>query len=222
MKNLLLFIVITIAGTKTFAQWETYNLSAFYQHNRLEAYNRKVGILEDDLENGIKISEQQGEGVVWLKDVTFDQGSIEIDLRGKDEFQKSFLGIAFQGKDSLSYEGVYFRPFNFKADNPERKSHAVQYISHPKNPWRVLRQNSPGVYENFITPVVDPNAWFHARIELKDNIVSVYVNNHKTPTLVVKRLATIPGRKLGLWVGDGSGGEFANLKVTRSGQLTSR
>lgn len=222
MKNLLLFIIITIAGTKTFAQWETYNLSSYYQQNRLEAYNRKVGILEDDLENGIRINEQKGEGVIWLKDVAFDQGTIEIDLKGKDEFQKSFLGIAFQGKDSLAYEAIYFRPFNFRAENPERKSHAVQYVSHPKSPWRVLRQNFPGKFENGITPAVNPNEWFHARIEVKETVVSVFVNDQKTASLEITRIATAPGKKIGLWVGEGSGGDFANLKITRTGRLSSR
>ena len=36
-------------------------------------------------------------GMVWLKDVGFTQGTIDIDLRGKNVFLQSFPGIAFHG-----------------------------------------------------------------------------------------------------------------------------
>jgi hypothetical protein len=214
-----LFLLTLIATAIIDALGQSYNLSTLHSKKQLEAYHRTVTIPENDSKNSVLIDEQKGEGVIWLKGISFEQGAIEIDLKGKDEFQKSFLGIAFQGKDSVTYEAVYFRPFNFNSENPERKSHSVQYISHPQNTWRVLRQNSPGVYENFLTPVKDPNAWFHARVEMNADTVHVYVNNEKAPTLVVKRIKNTPGKKLGFWVGDGSGGEFANLKVTPAGQL---
>jgi len=44
----------------------------------------------------------------------FKEGIIDIDLRGKDVFLQSFLGIAFDVTDNNHYEAVYFRPFNFR------------------------------------------------------------------------------------------------------------
>jgi hypothetical protein len=45
--------------------------------------------------------------------------------------------------------------------------------------------------------------------------VSVFVNDARTPALVVNELSDRTHGSIGLWVGDGSGGHFANLRVTR-------
>ena len=142
-----------------------------------------------------------------------DGFTIEVDLKGKDVFQKSFLGIAFHGVNDSTYDAVYFRPFNFYAKDSIRKIHAVQYISHPVFTWKKLREERNGVFEKGITAAPEPNEWFHARIEVKGNIVNVYINDRKIPVLVVSKLNNRKNGKLGLWVGDGSGGDFSNLNV---------
>ncbi len=81
----------------------------------------------------------------------FTNGVIEFDVKGKNELQKSFVGVA---------------------------------------------------------------GWFHARIVVAKPKVSVYVNGAKEPSLVVEELSDRKGGKIGFWVGDGSGGTFANLKIT--------
>ena len=43
--------------------------------------------------------------------------------------------------------------------------------------------------------------------------VSVFVDAGQEPCLVVEELSDRKGGKVGLWVGEGSGGEFANLKI---------
>jgi hypothetical protein len=41
-----------------------------------------------------------------------------------------FLGVAFRVKDRVrKTEKFYLRPTNGKANDPERRSHAVQYVS---------------------------------------------------------------------------------------------
>src|SRR5262245_7395872 len=62
---------------------------------------------------------------VWLDGVDFSEGTIECDILGKSSPRGSnFPGIAFHGKDDSAFECVYFRPFNFRAENPENASHA--------------------------------------------------------------------------------------------------
>ena len=133
--------------------------------------------------------------MAWLPDVEFTNGVIEFDAKGKDEFQKSFIGVAFRGVDEKTYDSVYFRPFNFKAEDPERRIHAVQYVSDPDFPWHRLRKERNGQYEKAIfpktdTPAPDPNGWFHARIIVAKPKISVYVNDAKEPSLVVMKSAT--------------------------------
>jgi hypothetical protein len=42
----------------------------------------------------------------------------------------------------------------------------------------------------------------------------VFVNDEKTPCLEVKQLGARKQGWVGVWVGNGSGGSFANLKLT--------
>ncbi len=94
-----------------------------------------------------------------------------------------------------------------------RQSHAVQYISHPEFTWQRLRQNRSGQFEKPVNPVPDPDGWFHARIELAKDAVRVYVNGAKQPCLTVPPLGGRKDGGIALWVGNGSDGTFANLKV---------
>ena len=63
-------------------------------------------------------------------------------------------------------------------------------------------------------PAPNPNDWFHARIVVESNRISVYVNSNAQPSLVVQPLVPVRGKQLGLWVGNGSDGDWKNLKIT--------
>lgn len=153
-------------------------------------------------------------GFVWLVGSDFSEGTIELDLRGRDVDQKSFVGLAFRGVDDTTYDAVYFRPFNFKSADIPRRARAVQYISAPNFDWPKLRADFPGKYEATVSPVPDPNGWFHARIVVAERKVSVFVNDATAPSLVITELTARRGGPIGLWVGNGSDGAFANLKIT--------
>jgi hypothetical protein len=158
---------------------------------------------EGDSANGIV-------GLALPPAIRFSTGTIEIDLKGKDVRGRSFLGVAFNVVDEKTFEAVYFRPFNFKAADPFR-TRAVQYIAWPTNTWEHLRKSAPGQFENSVSPVPDPDGWFHARIEVTDNEVRVFVNQAKEPSLVTKRLSSGGVlRPAGLFV-DSSDGHYANL-----------
>jgi hypothetical protein len=163
-----------------------------------------------------RLNEAPGDGVAYLDETEFANGSISLDIRGKNVQQQSFVGVAFHGVDATTYDAVYFRPFNFEAEDPARRVRAVQYISHPAHPWQKLRAEHPGKYEQAVNPVPDPNAWFRARIVIASPKVSVYVNDSKQPSLVVTQLSNRSKGKLGYWVGNNSGGDFANLRLERS------
>src|SRR5262249_6224478 len=118
----------------------------------------------------------------------------------------NFLGFAFRGVDAQTHDAVYFRPFNFRANEAERKRHAAQYVCHPQHRWQGLREDKPGQYEKPILPAPDGDAWFHVRIVVEKPKVSVYVNDGKEPSLVVEELSDRKGGGVGLWVGPGQGG----------------
>ncbi len=179
-----------------------------------QLHNRTLTVDKEGGRTVVRLDARPGDGGVLLDGVQLGEGTIEVDLRGKDVMQQSFLGIAFHVVDWTTYDAVYFRPFNFRATAAERRSHAVQYISHPAHTWQRLRAERTGQFEKAIDPPPDPNAWFHARIVLAAAKVEVYVDNATTPSLVVDDLGDAKSGGVALWVGNGSDGSFARLKIT--------
>jgi hypothetical protein len=174
--------------------------------NRSITLNKEPGM--------VHLNQADGAGIAWMNDKVFKSGIIEFDVKGKDEFQGSFVGIAFHGLNDSTYESVYFRPFNFRATDPVRKAHAVQYIANPNYDWPKLRADFPNKYEQPISPALDPNQWFHVKITVTDELVSVYVNEGTRPALEIKPLVNTGGTMIGYWVGNGSDGDWKNLKTT--------
>ncbi len=101
---------------------------------------------------------------------------------------------------------------NNRADST-RHAHAIQGPSYPEHPWQQLREQHPGVYETAIPASIDPVAWVHVRLEMRDGAARVYLDNGAEPVLSVTLLGPAKSGGIGLWVGDKSDGEFANLSV---------
>src|SRR5213596_107214 len=181
--------------------------------DRLEVFNRTATRLVDGTRTGIHLSASADNGVAYLQGIELGNGTIELDVRGKDVPQQSFVGVAFHGVDGTTYEAIYFRPFNFRAVDPARRIHAVQYISHPTYTWQKLRTEQLGKFEQAVNPVPDPNAWFHVRVVVASPRVSVFVGDAKEPSLVVDQLSDRKKGLIGLWVGNNSGGDFANFRI---------
>jgi hypothetical protein len=173
--------------------------------------NRSATVAVEDGQTVVSFDARVGDGAAWLDDVDFHNGTIEVRIRGKNVPQGSFLGVAFRGMDDQTYDAVYFRPFNFLADNALSRSHHVQYISHPVYTWFKLRQEHTGVYENEIVAPPDPDGFFTARIEIAKPEIRVYVNDAVEPSLIVRELTDRVGGRVGLWMGHGSDGSFAQL-----------
>jgi hypothetical protein len=145
----------------------------------------------------------------------FQEGTIDVDLRGRAGELRSFLGVAFNVTDEKTFEAVYFRPFNFRAPEPEHRVRAVQYVAWPDHPWEELRTWAPDTNEAAIQPPPEPGAWFHARIEVTRETARVYVDGATTPCLGVRRLRPPESGGVGLFV-DSHEGWFANLRITHA------
>jgi hypothetical protein len=150
-------------------------------------------------------------GLALVQNSTFSEGTLEIDLRGSGKAQASFLGLAFGVADAKTFEAVYFRPFRFADDDPDARRHAVQYVAWPEYTWEKLRKDKPGLYEAAIQPIPDPAGWFHARIDVTKQKVTVSIDGSTNPCLVVDRLGHREGN-VGLWV-DSIRGAFRNLRI---------
>jgi len=189
------------------------NLAAEFAAGKLKAVNRDVASLQGRAD-GVHVSEKAGPGVVWIGGTNFSQGTIELDVRGRDVFQQSFVGIAFHGKDDNTYEAVYVRPFNFRTTDRARHQHAVQYIALPEYDWPRLREQFPDEFEKSVDPSVAPSDWVPLRVVVNDRTIQAYIGRVTSPTLEVRKLGSQAQGLIGLWAGNTSDGDFANLRVT--------
>jgi hypothetical protein len=200
-----IFCSFSAVGQKT----HTFNLPQILKENKLITKpGNHTKIIDSAGKQGINT-----EGVVWLKDRSFKEGSIDIDLKGKNVFLQSFLGIAFHAKDTGTYDVVYFRPFRFRIADTATRRWSVQYMTVPDFDYSVLRKDHPGVYENSANPAPLPDDWFHATIVVKGDWITVYVDHSTTASLKVKKLNDRWGGMIGLWTST-SDGNFANLSIT--------
>ena len=195
---------------------QSVDLRGMVERKEIEVSNRSLSLVKDASRAGVHLDEKEGDGVAWLKGIQFSNGTLEFDVKGRDVQGKSFVGLAFHGLDNKTYDAIYLRPFNFKAEDKARKSHCVQYIAHPVYTWNKLREEFPGKYEQPVEPAPDPNSWVHVRVVVASPKISVFINNNTQASLEVDKLSQRTNGSVGFWVGNGSDGDFANLKVVHS------
>jgi hypothetical protein len=189
------------------------DLAAQLAAGKLRAINRDV-TKGEGRPGAVHVSEKPENGLVWIEGTDFAEGTIEVEIRGRDVLQQSFVGIVFHGKDDKTYESVYLRPFNFRAEDPVRHQHAVQYMSLPEYDWARLRKEFPEEFENPVDKSVSPTDWVPLRLVVKGQAIQIFVGAVTSPTLEVRKLGQLDRGMIGLWTGNNSDGDFANLRIT--------
>jgi len=151
-----------------------------------------------------------------LKDTKFRDGTIEVDLAGKPAAgagagSRGFIGMAFRLADNR-YEYIYIRPTNGRAEDQVRRNHSTQYCSYPDFDFARLRKESPEKYESYVD--LQPGVWTEYRITVEGRHARLYVHDAEQPSLLVDDLKIEPREgAVALWVGPGTEGYFANLKI---------
>ena len=162
-------------------------------------------------------SAANGSSYAILKDTKFRDGTIEVDLAGKPAAgaaaaARGFIGMAFRLADNR-YEYIYLRPTNGRAEDQVRRNHSTQYSSHPDFDFARLRKESPEKYESYVD--LQPGVWTKYRITIEGRKARLYVHDAEQPSLIVDDLKMEPREGgVALWVGPGTEGYFANLKIT--------
>ncbi len=191
-------------------------LAALYHMVKLKVVNRDIKITSQDGVAYMKVSESNKEGIVWLPLKEFENGAIEIEMRGRDVLQQSFIGVIFHGLNDSTYDAVYCRPFNFFAKDSVRRIHSIQYISHPDFTWKKLRDERNAMFEKEIASPPDPNDWFIMKLIIDKTTVKAFINKSQQPSLIVEKLNSRSTGKIGLFTGDGSGGDFKTIKINQT------
>lgn len=153
-----------------------------------------------------------------VKDVSFRDGTIEVDLAGQPAAgagsgARGFIGIAFRLQGNGAYEYIYLRPTNGRADDQVRRNHSTQYSSYPDFDFARSRQEAPERYESYVD--LEPGVWTKYKIEVEGRKARLYVHGAGQPCLIVDDLKLEPrAGGVALWVGPGTEGYFSNLKIT--------
>ena len=161
-----------------------------------------------------------GESLVVIEGLEFANGVIEAEIAGvpaagAPETARGFVGIAFRlQNDMRTFEQLYLRPTNGRADDQERRNHAVQYSSHPDWPFFRTRKETPSKYEAYVDLVA--GAWTKVRLEVRGAHARLYVHDQKQPTLIVNDLKMGAEAKgaVALSPGTNSIAHFRNLTIT--------
>ena len=165
------------------------------------------------------------EAFAHVDGLTFSNGVIEVELasapaQGPYPGARGFVGIAFRVQTAhdaagpQTYDALYLRPTNGRAEEQERRNHAAQYISHPDWTWSRLRRESPSRYEAYVDLV--PDTWTKVRIEVHGTQAKLFVHGQSQATLLVNDVKSGPSASGGvaLWIGPGTVAHFRNLVVT--------
>jgi hypothetical protein len=206
------------SGRQSFPLKNSQRLEPVHVNLAAEAYLGKQSVRVADTAKGISSEVKYAK----LKDITFHNGVIEVELAGKPlasavESARGFVGIAFRiSEDNAKFECIYLRPTNGRAQDQVRRNHSVQYISYPDLPWEKSRKETPEKYESYVDLAV--GEWTKIRIEVEGPQAKLYVHGQEQPTLVVNDLKHGPTQmgSIGLWVGSGTEAHFRNLVITQT------
>ena len=160
------------------------------------------------------------EQLAVIEGLEFANGVIEVEIAGTPGAgagggARGFVGIAFRlQNDMQTYDAFYLRPTNGRAEDQERRNHAVQYISHPEWPWFRLRRETPSRYEAYVD--LEPGVWTTVKIEVRGDRARLFVHGQAQPTLIVNDVKTGASAKgaIALWIGPGTVAHFRNLSVS--------
>jgi hypothetical protein len=126
---------------------------------------------------------------------------------------RGFIGIAFRLQNDGSYEYIHLRPTNGRAEDQVRRNHSTQSSAHPIFDFAQSRKEAPEKYESYVD--LEPGTWTKYKIEVDGTAAHLFVHDAAQPCLIVNDMR-LPVRAGGvaLWVGPGTEGYFAGLRVT--------
>jgi len=189
--------------------------------DRLEAHAVKLAAVTYQGKQAVRVDAlpdaSDGESYAVLKERTFHNGTIEVSLAGKPAAgagagARGFIGIAFRLQGNR-YEYIYLRPTNGRAPDQIRRNHATQYGAHPEYGFGRMRKDFPEKYESYVD--LEPGIWTRYKIVIDGTKARLYVHGADQPCLIVDdmKLGDSEGG-VALWVGPGTEGYFADLKIT--------
>ena len=201
--------------------------SVIFQNQTYVPVGTSVGLTELDGEQLIRVvkpeenTEPDVPTYARLVGSDFHDGIIEVDVRARlmhwaDIDCRGFIGIVFRASEEDDrFESFYVRPRNGRGcTEPQRRIHTMQYFSYPGYTFAYFRERGIADYE--AKADIEMDEWIHIRAEVAGAGARFYVDDMEAPALVVDEMfggADLRGG-VGLYVDNGTEGNFKNFKVT--------
>jgi len=143
--------------------------------------------------------------IAYPHKLNFKDGTIEADMAWQGK-QGGYIGLAFRIKDAHHYQVVYFRPESTGTIN------AIQYMPEKKTEFNWWDYEAAKYQAKATLPL---HNWFHIKMVIKGNMVTVYVANQSKPAMVYSAMdSSLQSGSVGYWLGNSEVGAFKNLVVT--------
>src|SRR2546422_11722964 len=81
-----------------------YNLGELAKANKIEVFNRTLNQTTADSPQAVFLNAAPDDGLAWIAGVELSEGTIELEIKGKNEPGRSFVGIAFHGQDNRVFD----------------------------------------------------------------------------------------------------------------------
>lgn len=201
--------------------------SVIFQDQTYVPVGTSVGLTELDGEQLIRVvkpeenTEPDVPTYARLVGSDFHDGTIELDVRARlmhwaDIDCRGFIGFVFRASvNDDRFESFYVRPRNGRScTEPQRRIHTMQYFSYPGYTFAYFRERGIADYE--AKADIEMDEWIHLKAEIAGAGAKFYVDDMEAPALVVDEMfggAEARGG-VGLYVDNGTEGNFKNLQVT--------
>lgn len=141
-------------------------------------------------------------GMIYLKDVAFTDGTIEVDINFTA--LRNFPGIGWRMVDPGNQEHFYIRPH--QSGNPDANQYTP--VFHGLAGWQLYHG------EKYATPIhYTFNEWHHIKIEVSGSQAKIYFDDMDRPLLEVEELLRSPAAGT-LSLNTRTNVHFANFKYT--------
>lgn len=144
------------------------------------------------------------DGVAWVADARFTNGSIELDMAFSAG--RGFMGAIWRVQDSLSYEEFYLRPH--QSGNPDATQYTPSF--HGVSGWQLYHG------ERYSVPLVHRfEEWVHVKILFAGAQAEIYVGDMEKPLQFVDELKrNVEPGFVGISVSRYSPAHFSNFSYT--------
>ncbi|MFC1544806.1 hypothetical protein ACFL4X_01435 [Gemmatimonadota bacterium] len=160
------------------------------------------------------LGEKSISGSAYLKDVEFENGTIEVDIAF--EGSAAFAGIYFRLQSPENYEEFYLRPH--KSNLPG----ALQYmpVFNGLESWQLY--NGKGFTADGVA--IPHKRWLHMKMEVSGKQARVYLDNSSEPAMVIDDLKHgVSKGSVGVWSNEEVNSttvHFANFRYEEDNELS--